>query len=86
MNPNVSINIVNGTTYKCVKIKANGNVWSFLQASGLINYISIRKETNNPFKGAGKDFDSWASVENHYKTPEMHLAIFSAQTILAENQ
>lgn len=71
------------TTYKSTERKAGGNTYSFLVASGVSNYISVRKETNNPGKTVGKEFKNWNEVEAHYKTAEMQIAILSAQSVLS---
>jgi hypothetical protein len=80
--PVVTATTVNGTTYTAVQIKVSGNVFSFMQVSGRFNYVNITKVTNNPFRTSGKQFDSWADAEAAYKSPEMQIAILSAQTIL----
>ncbi len=67
------------TTYIQHKINAKGNVYSVLIVSGKINYISIRKETNNPFKGAGKEFKNFDHAQEHYKCPEMKLALLKLE-------
>lgn len=71
------------TTYKSTERKAGGNIYSFIVASGVSNYISVRKETNNPYKMAGKEFKNWKEVEAHYKSADMQIAIFSAQSVLS---
>lgn len=79
---NVTTTTYGQTTYKQVVLNAGKDQWSFLVVSGQFNYISIRKETNNPHKMAGKEFKNWQEVENHYKSANMQIAIMSAQTIL----
>ena len=79
---NVEVTIANGTTYKSVSVNALGNTFSFMTASGKSNYISVRKETNNPFKSLGKEFSTWSEVEAHYQSPAMQIAIISAQSCL----
>lgn len=74
--------IANGSTYKSIEIKVKGNIFSFMKVSGIYNYINISKKTNNPFLTAGKEFKTWEEAENAYKSPEMQIAIFSAQSIL----
>lgn len=80
---NVSTSIANGSTYKTTTASAGGNTWSFLQVTGKINYISVLKTTNNPFRGAGKEFKTWGEVEAAYKSADMQIAIFSAKSILS---
>lgn len=78
----VKTTVYGNTTYKLTEIKAGGNTFSFLVAMGAINYISVRKETNNPGKTVGKEFKNWKEVEAHYKSADMQIAILSAQTTL----
>ena len=71
-----------GTEYKCITVKAGGNLFSFLQVTGTLNYIAVRKETNNPNKTLGREFKNWNEVENHYKSPSMQIAIICAKSSL----
>ena len=75
--------VANNTEYKSTTANANGNTFSFLQATGTFNYISVRKETNNPFKSAGKEFKTWEEVEAHYKSADMQIAILCAKSTLS---
>jgi hypothetical protein len=79
---NVNTTIQNGSEYKSITVKAGGNLFSFLQVTGKSNYIAVRKETNNPGKGLGKEFKAWADVEKAYKSPSMQIAILCAQSSL----
>jgi len=80
---NISTTIANGSEYKSVSLKANGSTFSFLQVTGKINYVSIRKESSNPFKALGKEFENWAAAESHYASPDMQIAILCAQSTLS---
>lgn len=78
---NVEITIANGSTYKSIEVPVKGNVFSFMQVSGKINYVNICKLTNNPFRTVGKQFDNWEAAEANYASADMHIAIFSAKSI-----
>lgn len=67
------------TTYKTKLIEVKGNTWSVLFAEGEFNYISIRKETNNPFKTIGKEFKNFDDAQKHYKCSEMKLALLKLE-------
>jgi len=47
------------------------NIFSVLIAKGDNNYISIRKETNNPFKTVGREFANLDEARNAYKDSEL---------------
>ena len=66
------------TTYQSVTIEVKGNKWSVLRASGKRNYVSIRKETNNPYKTMGKQFATEDEALAHYKSPAMQAALIQA--------
>lgn len=59
------------TEYTTTKFNANGNTWSVTVAKGANNYVSVRKETNNPFKTLGKEFANFDAAVKHYKNPAM---------------
>lgn len=67
-----------GTDYKAVVVKIKGNMWVIMEVSGKFNYVNVRKATNNPFGGLGKEFPSWEDAIANYKT-EMQGALKSAQ-------
>ena len=58
--------------YTQKNIEVKGNTWSVVFAP---NYVSIRKETNNPFKGAGKEFPSIHEAIDNYKSVAMKAAL-----------
>lgn len=66
------------TTYSKTIIEVKGNKWSVMRASGKSNYIAIRKETNNPFKAAGKEFSSEDEAIANYKSAAMQAALIQA--------
>ena len=66
------------TTYKSTKFKVTNTLWTLLIVSGKINYISIRKESNNPFKTAGREFVNIDSALKYYKNPVMRAALIVA--------
>jgi len=59
------------STYTTKEITVKGNIFSVLIVSGSINYIMIRKETNNPYKTAGKQFENFDKAQENYKCPVM---------------
>ena len=60
-----------GSVYTLHEIQVKGDKYTVLIVTGRNNYISIRKETNNPFKGIGKEFKNFDEATKHYKSPEM---------------
>lgn len=58
--------------YTQKNFKANGNDWSIVFAP---TYVSIRKETNNPFKGIGKQFNDIHEAIDSYKSIAMKAAL-----------
>jgi hypothetical protein len=68
-----------GHTYRSKTVEVSGDVWTINQVVGPRGYISLRKETNNPFKTLGKEFSTWEQAEANYKNPLMKLAINMAQ-------
>ncbi len=60
------------TTYEIYDINdKRKNIFSVLIVRGDRNYISIRKETNNPFKTVGKEFANLDEARNFYKDSEL---------------
>jgi hypothetical protein len=76
--PSLTTKLKNMTTYTSTTIKVKGNTWSVVKASGRSKYFSIRKETNNPFKGLGKEFATEDEALQHYKSPAMKVALIQA--------
>ncbi len=58
--------------YTQKKIEVKGNIWSVLFTP---TYVSIRKETNNPFKTAGREFPTLDLAIDHYKLVAMKAAL-----------
>lgn len=66
-------------TYQTAEITVKGNTYSVLKVTGgCEGYISVRKETNNPYKLAGKQFENEESVLAHYKSVAMKFALIQA--------
>lgn len=61
----------NKTIYKTTKINVRGNRYAVTVAKGEFNYVSVLKETNNPFGTSGRDFKNFDEATRHYKSPEM---------------
>jgi len=72
------------TSYNTVKVTAKGNIFSVTQAKGKHNYISVLKETNNPFKTLGKQFSDFDAAQQNYKCADLKVALLLAQSQLAE--
>jgi hypothetical protein len=60
-------------TYTQKNIEVKGNIWSVVFSSK--GGVSIRKETNNPYKCAGKDFTSLDAAIDNYKSIAMKAAL-----------
>lgn len=60
------------TGYNSKNIEVKGNIWSVLFAP---NYVSVRKETNNPYKALGKEFPSIHEAIDNYKSIAMKAAL-----------
>lgn len=60
----------NNSIYKTAKFEARGFVFSVLYVSGKFNYVSVKKETANPF-GVGREFVNFDVAINSYKSKEM---------------
>jgi hypothetical protein len=65
--------------YKTKTFQASGNTYSIIIASGTSNYISIRKETNNPYKMSGKQFNTFDEVQQAYKDPQIKLELLKIE-------
>lgn len=68
------------TIYTTKQIKVKGNTFSVLIAKGKTNYISIRKETNNPFKTSGKQFNNFDEAQKNYKCTDMKVQLLMLET------
>ena len=68
------------TIYTSKKIQIKNTIFSVVIASGKSNYVSIRKETNNPFKTLGKQFANFEEAIKNYKSPAMKLELILLQT------
>lgn len=64
--------IMKNTSYTQKNIEVKGNIWSVVFAP---KYVSIRKETNNPFKTLGKEFPSIHEAIDSYKSVAMKAAL-----------
>lgn len=72
----------NGSKYFLKTFESKGNTWSVLFVWGKSNYVSVRKESNNPFmNGSGKQFTNVDEAIAYYKNPDMKV-----QLIFAENE
>jgi hypothetical protein len=72
------------TTYQTKEIKIKNTIFSVLIAmneNGL-KYVSIRKETNNPFKSMGKEFANFDEAVKNYKSPQMKIELLLIESNL----
>jgi len=67
------------TNYNTISITVKGNIFSVTIASGLNNYISVRKETNNPYKTLGKEFANFDAAQQHYKCADMKVELLKLE-------
>ena len=74
MKTTVTITI-EGTTYTTKKIEVKGNIWTVTFVTGKFNYVSIRKETNNPGKTSGREFTNIDEAIDSYKNIAMKAAL-----------
>ncbi len=72
----------NDSTYKSVQIKVAGFTYCFMQVTGKFEYVNVNKITGRAGRSLGKDFKNWEEAEKHYTSADMHMAIFSAQSVL----
>ena len=70
------------TTYTTKNFKINNTTYSVVEARGVNNYISIRKETNNPFKTLGKQFSDYNEAIKNYKNASIKIELLKLQTKL----
>lgn len=69
----------NNATYTTSNVEVKGNTFAILVVTGTFNYVSVRKVTNNPFGTLGKEFKNFAEATNHYKSPEMKIALLKVE-------
>ena len=72
------------TTYQTKEIKIKNTMFSVLIAmneNGL-KYVSIKKETNNPFKSMGKEFANFDEAVKNYKSPQMKIELLLIESNL----
>lgn len=75
----------NGSTtriYKSAQIKVLGNTYTILESlfeDGSLEYVTILKSSNNPFKTLGTEFKTWDEAIQHYKSKEMKTALLMAE-------
>jgi hypothetical protein len=67
------------TAYTSKKIQIKKTIYSVLIASGGFNYVSIRKETNNPWKTLGKQFANFDEAIKNYSNANMKVELLKIQ-------
>jgi hypothetical protein len=55
------------TTYTIYSKEVKGNIWNVMVVQGKYNYVNVSKATNNPYRGAGKDFENFDKAQCAYK-------------------
>jgi len=73
-------NSVNGSIYISHFIEVKGNVYRVLVVNGKFNYVSVTKETNNPYKTLGKEFSNLSEASKNYKSHEMQVELLKIET------
>jgi hypothetical protein len=72
----------NGSKYYSVPFKVKNTQWTVLFVWGKINYVSIRKVSNNPMGYAiGKEFKNIDEALAVYKTPEMKNQLIQSEFV-----
>jgi Tol biopolymer transport system component len=61
----------NGTKYYSVPFTVKNSKWTVLFVWGKLNYVSVKKVSNNPYGSAGKEFKNIDQALEAYKMPEM---------------
>ena len=69
----------NETTYKTTKFFIGKTEWFVTQAKGKSNYVAVMKNTSNPFKTLGKQFESFDAAVANYANPTMKLNLRLAE-------
>lgn len=67
------------TNYDTQEITIGKTIYSVLIATGFNNYVSIRKETNNPYKTLGTQFANLDAAIKHYKSASMKVELLKIQ-------
>lgn len=70
---------VSDTTYTTTEVKIGTTRFAVTVVSGKYNYVNVRKLTNNPFGGPGKDFENFDAAAHHYKSPAMKTALLKIE-------
>lgn len=78
-NTGLNVTAINGHTYRSKRVYVSGDEWTITEVVGPRGYVSLRKESNNPHKGLGKEFRTWEAAAANYKNPVMKLAIEMTQ-------
>ncbi len=68
----------NGTTYTSVTFTIGKTIWTILEAKGKSYYVSVSKKSPTAAT-LGKEFPSFESAMQNYKTVEMRVQIKLAQ-------
>lgn len=71
-------------SYTSKEIKIKNTIFSVLivQDRNTLKYISIKKETNNPFNTLGKQFASFDDAVKNYKNPQMKVELLMIESTL----
>jgi len=69
-----------GANYTTTKVEAKGNIWAITVTTGRFNYITVRKVTNNPYKGPGRRFDNFNEAQTAYKCEALKMQLILLET------
>ena len=67
------------TTYETKTFKIKNTEYSVVIASGLNEYVAVRKITSNPFATLGKEFQSFEEAISHYKNPQIKVELLKIE-------
>lgn len=67
------------SNYKTHEILVRGQKYGVTVVTGKLNYINVTKLSNNPYRGAGKDFKNFDEAVKYYKSPDMKLEIIKIE-------
>lgn len=59
--------------------EVKGDTYKVLHATGKNGYVNVRKHTNNPYKGLGKQFPTFDDAIANYKSADMKVELLKAE-------
>ena len=67
------------TTYETKTFKIKNTEYSVVIASGLNEYVAVKKMTANPFATLGKEFQNFGEAISHYKNPQIKVELLKIE-------